>query len=159
MHRKQLVLIWLPVALLPIANLVSAAVTHTAPKSTIQILVFAVLEELLYRWLLLDKLLLQQERIKPTVSIVIAALIFAAMHLWNLRTSAVVSSILMQVVFAFCFSVWAGAVTWKKTWLIPLLAHVLLNATAGAENMWGSVIVSIMLLVDGIALLTILRRF
>ena len=53
----------------------------------------------------------------------------------------------------FCFSVWAGAVTWKAAWLIPLLAHVLLNATAGAGNNWVSIAVSIVVLIDGVLLM------
>ena len=59
----------------------------------------------------------------------------------------------MQIVCAFYFSIWAGAVTWKSTWLIPLLAHVLLNATAGAGNSWVSIAVSIVVLIDGILLM------
>ena len=79
---------------------------------------------------------------------------FAGIHLFNLRAGAGGEEVLVQIVCAFCFSIWAGAVTWKATWLIPLLAHVLLNATAGAENTWGvSIAVSIAVLVDGILLM------
>ena len=75
------------------------------------------------------------------------------MHQFNLRTGADGEEVLVQIVCAFCFSIWAGAVTWKATWLIPLLAHVLLNATAGTENIWVGIAVSIAVLVDGILLM------
>ena len=75
------------------------------------------------------------------------------MHLFNLRAGVSEEEVLVQIVCAFCFSIWAGAVTWKATWLIPLLAHVLLNATAGAKNAWFSIAVSIAVLIDGILLM------
>lgn len=59
-----------------------------------------------------------------------------------------ISAELMQIVFAF--SIWAGAVTWKGTWLIPLLEHVLVNATAGEENLCVTGIVSGIVLIDGV---------
>ena len=43
--------------------------------------------------------------------------------------------------------------TWKAAWLIPLLAHVLLNATAVSENYWVSIAVSVVVLIDGILLM------
>lgn len=49
------------------------------------------------------------------------------------RNGTGISAELMQIVFAF--SIWAGAVTWKATWLIPLLAHVLVNGTGGKKAM------------------------
>ena len=80
---------------------------------------------------------------------------FAGIHLFNLRAGAGGGEILVQIVCAFCFSIWAGAVTWKATWLIPLLAHVLLNATAtaGAGNSWVSIAVSVVVLIDGVLLM------
>ena len=74
------------------------------------------------------------------------------MHFY-LRAGAGGEEVLVQIICAFCFSIWAGAVTWKATWLIPLLAHVLLNATATAENAWVSIAVSIAVLIDGILLM------
>ena len=64
------------------------------------------------------------------------------------RNGTVISAELMQIVFAF--SIWAGAVTWKGTWLIPLLEHVLVNATAGEENLCVTGIVSGIVLIDGV---------
>ena len=54
----------------------------------------------------------------------------------------------------FCFSVWAGAVAWRTDRIcIPLIAHVLLNATAGAAEIARvSVLVSIDVLADGVLL-------
>ena len=49
------------------------------------------------------------------------------------RNGTGISAELMQIVFAF--SIWAGAVTWKGTWLIPLLAHVLVNATGAMSTL------------------------
>ena len=63
------------------------------------------------------------------------------------RNGTGISAELMQIVFAF--SIWVGAVAWKSTWLIPLLAHVLVNGTAG-ENLWVSLIVSGIVLTDGV---------
>ena len=90
---------------------------------------------------------------KPILAIALVSVLFAGMHLFNLRVGAGGEEVLIQIVCAFCFSIWAGAVTWKATWLIPLLAHVLLNATAGAGNMWVSIAVSIVVLIDGILLM------
>ena len=90
---------------------------------------------------------------KPILAIALVSVLFAGMHLFNLRVGAGGEEVLIQIVCAFCFSIWAGAVTWKATWQIPLLAHVLLNATAGAGNMWVSIAVSIVVLIDGILLM------
>lgn len=162
-------LFFLPVILLPLANLITAAFTgasvvaaHTSPSPLIPslsvALVFilgAVLEELFYRWFFLKKLLFQAKKLKPILSILIVSVLFAGMHLWNLQTSQTALSVLLQVFSAFCFSVWAGAVVWwtDRIW-IPLIAHVLLNATAGdVEIAWISMLISIAVLADGVALL------
>ena len=114
-------------------------------------IVGAVVEEIIFRWLMLDKWLFRERRIKRGISILVSAIAFSLMHLWNLRNGTSISEVLIQILFAFSFSIWAGAVAWKSTWLIPLLAHVLLNATAGEITvpMWVSVLVSAYLLVDG----------
>lgn len=78
------------------------------------------------------------------------------MHLWNLQTSpSAVLSVFLQAFCAFCFSIWAGAVVRRTDRIrIPLIAHVLLNATAGdAEIAWVSVFVSLIVLADGIWLM------
>ena len=87
--------------------------------------------------------------------------IIAVMHLFNLRTGAVLFPVLVQAFCAFCFSVWAGTVIWKKQSLtVPLLAHALLNLTAFEG---GAVLiplaVSIVLLIDGIILQKKLRKW
>ena len=70
------------------------------------------------------------------------------------RNGTGISAELMQIVFAF--SILAGAVTWKATWLIPLLAHVLVNGTAGGdENLWVSLIVSGIVLADGVMVMEV----
>lgn len=172
-YKKENVKIWLflclPVILLPLANLIMAAVSdssiaaaYTAPSTLIPFMpedvVFilgAVLEELFYRWLLLKKVFFETTRLKPVLSILIVSVLFAAMHLWNLQTSSSIIPVFLQVFCAFCFSIWAGAVVWRtdRNW-IPLIAHVLLNATAGgAEIVWVSVMISVVVLADGIWLM------
>ena len=160
---------WFPVLLLPLANLITAAVMGTSvavaymmPSTLLPLLpsavVFilgAVTEELFYRWFLLKKVFFETTKLKPILSILIVSALFAAMHLWNLQTSPANLPVLLQVFFAFCFSVWAGAAVWRTDRiLIPLIAHVLLNATAAdAEIAWVSVLVSIAVLADGIWLM------
>lgn len=160
------ILLWLPVLLLPLANLITTTVTresvfaaYTAPSTLIPFLPAAVVyilgavaEELFYRWFLLKKVFFETTKLKPVLSILIVSALFAAMHLWNLQTSP---AVLLQVFSAFCFSIWAGAVVWRtdRNW-IPLIAHVLLNATAGgAEIAWVSVMISVVVLTDGIWLM------
>lgn len=159
----------LPLILLPLVNLIIAAVTrksvataYTIPSTLIPRLSAAVVfilgamaEELFYRWFLLKKVFFQTTKMKPILSILIVSMLFALMHLWNLQTSPVILPVFLQVFFAFCFSVWAGAVVWRteRIW-IPLIAHVLLNATAAdVEIAWVSVLVSIAVLADGVVLL------
>lgn len=163
------ILLWLPVILLPLTNIITAAVTRasiTAAYTTsntwipflpaaIVFILGAVIEELFYRWFLLKKVFFQATKLKPLLSILIVSALFAGMHLWNLRDGTSFSDIMFQMAFAFCFSIWAGAVVWKtdQIW-IPLLAHVLLNATASdAEIAWVSVLVSVVVLTDGIWLM------
>ena len=162
------ILLWLPILLLPLANLITTTVTresvfaaYTAPSTLIPFLPAAVVyilgavaEELFYRWFLLKKVFFETTRLKPVLSILIVSVLFAAMHLWNLQTSPAVLPVLVQVFSAFCFSIWAGAVVWRtdRVW-IPLLAHVLLNATAGAENAWIMMAAGAVVLADGVLLM------
>ena len=161
-------LFFLPILLLPLANLITAAVTgasvfepYTTPSplfpflpSAAVFILGAVAEELFYRWFLLKKVFLQTTKLKPILSIPIVSVLFALMHLWNLQASPAILPVLVQVFSAFCFSVWAGAVVWRTDRIcIPLIAHVLLNATAGAaEIAWVSALVSIDVLADGVVL-------
>ena len=166
---RRWLLIGLPVLLLPLANLITAAVTgssvavpYTTSSSLIPFIptavVFilgAVFEELFYRWFLLKKLFFETTKLTPLLSILIVSGLFALMHLWNLQTSPAILPVLLQVFSAFCFSIWAGAVVRRtdRIW-IPLIAHILLNATAGdAEIAWVTILVSIVVLADGIVLL------
>jgi len=159
----------LPLILLPLVNLIIAAVTrksvataYTIPSPLIPFLptavVFvlgAVAEELFYRWFLLKKVFFETTELKPLLSILIVSSLFALMHLWNLQTSPAILPVLLQVFSAFCFSIWAGAVAWRtdRIW-IPLISHVLLNATAGeVEITWVSVLASIAVLAYGAVLL------
>ena len=149
-------LIWAPVVLLPLSNLLSAVNSGVSfDFSQTALWVFgAVAEELFYRFFLLKKLLLERSGMKGANAVLLVSLLFAAMHLFNLRSGMIVSSVLVQAFFSFCFSVWAGTVVWKKQSLtVPLLAHALLNLTAFEG---GAVLiplaVSIVLLIDGIIL-------
>ena len=155
-------LIWAPVVLLPLSNLLSAVNSGVCfDFSQTALWVFgAVAEELFYRFFLLKKLLLERSGMKPANAVLLVSLLFAAMHLFNLRSGMNVSLVLVQAFCAFCFSVWSGTVVWKKQSLtVPLLAHVLLNLTAFEG---GAVLiplaVSIVLLIDGIILQKKLRK-
>ena len=126
-------LIWAPVLLLPLANLIPAIVSGVNYDfSQSLVWVFgAVAEELFYRFFLLRKLLLERSELKPGLAVLLISILFAGMHLFNLRAGMPVSLVLLQAFCAFCFSLWAGAVVWKtRSVMIPLLAHVLMNLTA-----------------------------
>ena len=92
----------------------------------------AVIEELIFRWLLLGKWLLREKRIKPIAAILVVGMVFSLMHLWNLRSGTAFSDVAVQMIFAFCFSVWAEADVLRTGRVVLLLAHLLLNATATA---------------------------
>ncbi len=145
--------LWLPVILLPAGNLLLALRAPGAldPRLMLRSLVGAVAEEVLFRGLVLKTILLP--RVRPGVAIGAAAALFAASHLLNLRSGAPVFPVLVQVFCAFGFSVWAGAVVWRRnSLLIPLLAHLLLNLTAVAEGTLLPLIISAIVLADGVAL-------
>lgn len=131
---KLQILIWIPVLLLPLSNLFSSWLVPAADFNLTQTSVWvigAIAEELFYRFFLLQKLLLERSKLRPRFSVVLISLLFAGMHLFNLRSGMTVSVVLVQTVCAFCFSVWAGAVVWRThSVMVPLLAHVLLNLTA-----------------------------
>ncbi len=151
---KRSIMIWLPIILLPALNMIPVISGHRAYQFFIFPIIGAVVEELIFRGLLLWKWLLYEERIKPVIAIIIVAVLFSLMHLWNLRSGAPFLAVLIQIFFAFCFSIWAGAVVWKTGRItIPLIAHLLLNATAAEDNMWAGIIASIVVLADGIILL------
>lgn len=149
-------LIWAPVVLLPLSNLLVAIYSGVSFDFSQTALwgLGAVAEELFYRFFLLKKLLLVRSGMKGANAVLLVSVLFAAMHLFNLRSGMIVSSVLVQAFFAFCFSVWAGTVVWKKqSMTVPLLAHVLLNLTAfEGGGVFISLAVSIVLLIDGIIL-------
>lgn len=131
---KQQILILTPVLLLPVSNLLSAGFVSAADYEMTRTLVWvigAVAEELFYRFFLLQELLLRRSALSPRVSIVLVSVLFAGIHLFNLRSGMAVPAVLLQAGCAFCFSMWAGAVVWRThSVMIPLLAHVLMNLTA-----------------------------
>ena len=112
----------------------------------------AVTEELFFRFFLLRQCFLRN--LKPTLAIVLVSALFAGMHLLNLRAGQAIGQTLLQMGYAFAFSIWAGAVTWKSTWLVPLIAHVLLNLTATESSIvWGNLVISAIILLDGVVVL------
>lgn len=150
-------LIWAPVLLLPLANLIPAIVSgvnYDFSQSLVWVL-GAVAEELFYRFFLLRKLLLERSELKPGLAVLLISLLFAGMHLFNLRSGMPVSLVLLQAFCAFCFSIWAGAVVWKtRSVMIPLLAHVLMNLTAfESSDLYISFAASLLTLVIGILLI------
>ena len=144
-------LYWLPLLLLPTGNVLIAAITGQPMSPALPYLLGAAAEELFYRRFLLKTVLLPQ--LRPRFAILLTAGLFAGMHFFNLRAGAGLDETLLQAAYAFCFSVWAGAVTWRSTWLLPLAAHVLLNLTATAEVTAVSLMLGIAVLADGIVLL------
>ena len=150
-------LIWAPVLLLPLANLIPAIVSGVNYDfSQSLVWVFgAVAEELFYRFFLLRKLLLERSELKPGLAVLLISLLFAGMHLFNLRSGMPVSLVLLQAFCAFCFSLWAGAVVWKtRSVMGPLLAHVLMNLTAfESSDLYISFAASLLTLVIGILLI------
>ena len=148
---KQKILYWLPLFILPICNILITLIVKQPIVPALPYIMGAVAEELFFRWFLLKHLLLP--RMKPIIAILLISVLFASIHLFNLRAGQPLDLTLVQVFSAFCFSIWAGAVVWKSTWLIPLIAHVLMNATAGEEVMWVSLAVSAVVLADGILLM------
>ena len=152
-------LIWAPVVLLPLSNLLSAVIYGVSfDFSQTALWGFgAVAEELFYRFFLLKKLLLDRSGMKGANAVLLVSLLFAAMHLFNLRTGAGLFPVLVQAFCAFCFSVWAGAVVWKRgSVALPLLAHVLLNLTAfEGGGMLIPVAAGILVLLAGLFLLGI----
>ena len=153
-------LIWAPVLLLPLSNLLSSggvvpAADYTLTQTSVWV-IGAIAEELFYRFFLLQKLLLERSKLRPRVSVLLISLLFAGMHLFNLRAGMSVSAVLLQAVCAFCFSVWAGAVVWKRrSVIIPLLAHVLMNLTAfdGSGRLL-PLAASLITLLDGLILMS-----
>ena len=126
-------LLWAPVIVLPLSNVLSAILIGAAwdLRSMLPWVVGAVLEELFFRFFLLKKLLLDSARMRPVRAVILVSVLFAAMHLFNLRSGEAVFAVLVQASCAFCFGMWAGAAVWRTgSVLIPLLAHVLLNMTA-----------------------------
>ena len=115
-------------------------------------MIAAIAEELFFRLFLLKTVLLP--RVKPGAAVVLTAVVFAAMHLLNLRNGTPPAAVLPQILCAFCFSVWAGAVVWRKGSIrIPLLAHVLLNLTAVTEGTLPLTAASLIVLGAGILLM------
>ena len=77
------------------------------------------------------------------------------MHLFNLRSGMAVPVVLVQAVCAFCFSVWAGAVVWRRgSVTLPLLAHVLMNLTAFDGGALLPLAASLITLLDGFFLMS-----
>lgn len=149
---KQRILYWLPVIILPASNLVLVYITDQPIQLLTIYIVGAVAEELFFRLFLLKTVFLRH--MKPIPAILLVSVLFAGMHLFNLRTGQGLPMTLLQMGCGFAFGVWAGAVVWRtdKIW-IPLLAHVLLNATALGNVIWADALVGAVVLIDGILLL------
>ena len=152
-------LIWAPVLLLPLSNLLSSwgvvpAADYTLTQTSVWV-IGAIAEELFYRFFLLQKLLLERAKLRPRFSILLISLLFAGMHLFNLRSGMAISMVVIQAFCAFCFSIWAGAVVWRtRSVMIPLLAHVLMNLTAvDGGGLYIPLAASLVTLVIGILLI------
>ena len=124
---KRKLLCALPAALLPVCNLLLAALTRQAPEPSWKYLCAAILEELFFRWFLLKIWLFREKRLPPAWAVVLVSCLFAGMHLLNPQP---LPAALMQASCAWCFGLWAGAAVLRGSVLFPLAAHVLLNLTA-----------------------------
>jgi len=152
-QSKKIILLLLPIVLLPLSNLIPAfGIKGFNIEEIMPSLVGAITEEVFFRWLLLKTILLPHIKSKPAIFYV--SILFASMHLFNLRNGMPFPNLLIQMLCAFCFSIWAGAVVWRKgSILIPILAHVLLNLTAVTEGTLIPLAVSVVVLADGILLM------
>lgn len=105
---KRGILYWFPVVFLPLSNII--AVFQKSWEMDWRLwtftLVGAIAEELFFRRFLLRVIFLHS--MKPVLAIILISFLFAGMHLFNLRAGAGISETLVQMIFAFCFSIWAG---------------------------------------------------
>lgn len=124
---KRKLLCALPAALLPVCNLLLAALTRQAPAPSWKYLCAAILEELFFRWFLLKIWLFREKRLPQAWAVVLVSCLFAGMHLLNPQP---LPAAIMQAACAWCFGLWAGAAALRGSVLFPLAAHVLLNLTA-----------------------------
>ncbi len=110
----------------------------------------AVCEELFFRGLILKSVLLP--RMRPAAAIAVSAVLFGTAHFLNLLSGSLLVPVLFQMLYAFCFSVWAGAVVYRQgSILIPLCVHVLINLTAAsAEIFWLDAAASALFLFGGL---------
>ena len=77
-NTKLQILIWSPVFLLPLANLLSSGLAFAADYNLTQTAVWvigAVAEELFYRFFLLKKLLLERTELRPRLSILLVSVL------------------------------------------------------------------------------------
>lgn len=150
---KAKFLSWFPVYLLPVGNIIIAAVLWRFPVISMPALLAAVCEELFFRGLLFKVWLLP--RMRPAAAAVLSAALFAALHLINLVNGASYCFVCFQVLFAFCFGIWAGAAVYRTGWIaVPLLAHVLLNLTDASADAMGSFAAAVYIITAGLTLLT-----
>ena len=148
--RKELLLCWLPVVVLPLSNIFMAVVAHQSLQIFLPYVVGSVTEELFFRWFLLKQWLFNVDYLKPAHAIFLVSILFAGIHLFNLRAGAEIILTIMQVFFAFAFSIWAGAVVWKsRSIMIPLIAHLFLNLTATVDILWIELVIIGIVLLDG----------
>ena len=141
---------WFPAFFLLVGNIIFAAVSWRFPVISMPALLAAVCEELFFRGLLFKTWLLP--RMRPVSAVVLSAALFAALHLINLTNGASYCFVCFQVLFAFCFGIWAGAVVYRQgSILIPLCVHVLINLTGTfAEIFWLDASASALFLLDGL---------
>ncbi len=151
-HHREEMMIGFPVIFLPVTNILLAVIVKMPLTPVITYIIGAVAEEMFFRFFLLKSILLP--RLQARTAVLLSAALFAGMHLLNLFGGVEIAVVLVQILCAFCFGVWAGAVVWKKNSIvIPLLAHILLNMTAVAEDMVIPMIAGIPVLLDGILLM------
>ena len=144
---------YLPVLLWPAGNILIGAGQWAWPALGAAFwlpVLGAALEELFFRELLLRRWLLRREGMRPVRAVLLAAALFGVAHLCNTGADAVqapglmgaggglglladgMDAVWLQAFGACCFGVWAGAAVVRTDSLcLPLVAHVLVNVTAG----------------------------
>jgi len=122
--NKQSIILCLIACIFPVINLILCEMKFVTVHQILLFVTSAVVEELLFRRVLLEKLLSKYNQI---VSLVVTNVAFSLVHLLNL-TSEPISYILIQIFLAFTYGVLLSVIYTKTNSIIlPLLLHILIN--------------------------------
>ncbi len=140
-------LIWSPVFLLPLFNMLSLYYLKLSIDIRIQTIIGAIIEELFFRFFLYKVLVNQRD------NIIWISCLFSLFHLFNIK-SETVEELAFQMIFAFCFSLWAGMVVYNtKNITIPIITHVFINITGSGSTAITSSLMCVVAFFCGVLLL------